>query len=342
MISEELARVYDDRVSAFKTTVAEYVRSWIAVLRAGDPRLALAHTVEIQSQSGELVGLIVLPSHPLRVAWHAAYDNVVLHTRFDEKLKPADIRREMAALDGATFPAFLPGFTLGRSFVFADTLGFHAVGMVTDSDAEPKATLAILHRALVTREAEASGGVPTVGLRSADLLGDEIRKYLEAHEAVRVVHVHALRAGDGKTVVRALGRAARKIAESRRSDRLENGESSVDRLVYVLELHPSATQLKRGVAGRFIAEAQEKRRRGAGILEEVDRWDAPVSEPTRGSSPSAVEVGAQRRPSARSGRAHRVGVRHLCVKGGRDRCDPREEAGLRVRFDGIPGTELFE
>ena len=267
-----VGQVYDDHTSAFKTTVAEYIRSWIAVLRAGDPRLALAHTVEIQSQSGELVGLIVLPSHPLRVAWHAAYDNFVLHTRFDEKLKPADIRREIVALDGAAFPAFLPGFAPGRSFVFADTLGFHAVGMVTDTDAEPKATLAILHRALVTREAEASGGVPTVGLRSADLLGNEIGKYLEAHEAVRVMHVHALRAGDGKTVVRALGRAAWGITDNRRGDPSENGEGSVDRLVYVLELHPSAAQRKRGVAGRFIAEAQEKRRRGAGTLEEVDRW----------------------------------------------------------------------
>ena len=267
-----VGQVYDDRVAAVKTTVAEYIRSWIAALGTGDPRLALAHTVEIQSQSGELVGLIVLPSHPLRMAWHAAYDSLVLHARFGENLKPVDIRREMTALDGATFPSFLPGLTPGCSFVFADTLGFHAVGMVADTDGEPKGTLAILHRALVTKEAEESGGVPTVGLRSADVLGNEVHKYLDAHEAVSVVHVHALRAGDGKTVVRALGRAAKKIADSGRGDQLENGVSSVDRLVYVLELHPSATQMKRGVVGRFIAEAQEKRRRGAGTLEEVDRW----------------------------------------------------------------------
>ncbi len=265
-----IGQVYDDRVSGCKTTVAEYLRSWIAMLPAGDPQLALAHTVEVQSQSGQLIGLIVLPSHPLRMAWHVAYDNVVLHTRFDEKLKPADIRREMAGLDGAVFPAFLPGLNPGRSFVFADTLGFHSVGMVADTDTEPKGTLAILHRALVTREAEQSGGAPTVELQSADVLGREICRYLEAHNAVRVMHVHALRAGDGKTVARALGRAASDIADRRRSDPLENGHSPD--LVYVLELHPSATQRKRGIAGRFIAEAQEKRRRGAGTLEEADRW----------------------------------------------------------------------
>ena len=96
----------------------------------------------------------------MRMAWHAAYDNLVLHTVFDEKVKAADVRKEMEALDGAAFPAFLPGFARDRSFVFADTLGFHAVGMVADNDAEPKGTLAILHRALSSKEAEGSGGRP--------------------------------------------------------------------------------------------------------------------------------------------------------------------------------------
>ncbi|MYD13236.1 MAG: ATP-binding protein [Gemmatimonadetes bacterium] len=267
-----VGQVYDDRVPAFKTTVSEYMRSWNALLQTGYSDLALAHTIEVQSQSGEVIGLVVLPSHPLRMAWHAAYDNLVLHARFDEELNSAEIRREMAALDGAMFPAFLPGFAPGRSFVFADTLGFHAVGMVADTDAEPKGTLAILHRALVTRDAEASGGVPTVGSRGADVLGNEIYKYLEAHEAVRVMHVHALRAGDGKTVVRALGLAAKRVANSRRGERMDDGAGGMRRLIYVLELHPSAGQRKRGVAGRFIAEAQEKRRRGAGTLDETDRW----------------------------------------------------------------------
>jgi DNA phosphorothioation-dependent restriction protein DptH len=38
----------------------------------------------------------------------------------------------------------------------------------------------------------------------------------------------------------------------------------------VLELYPSQEQ--RGIAGRFIAEAREKRRSGAGILADDDRW----------------------------------------------------------------------
>ena len=39
---------------------------------------------------------------------------------------------------------------------------------------------------------------------------------------------------------------------------------------FVLELYPSEEQ--RGVAGRFIAEAREKRRSGAGVLSPEDHW----------------------------------------------------------------------
>jgi hypothetical protein len=55
------------------------------------------------------------------------------------------------------FPAFLPGVESGNTFVFADTLGFHAVGMVADCDKEPKASVAILARALGESEAAGHG-----------------------------------------------------------------------------------------------------------------------------------------------------------------------------------------
>lgn len=267
-----VGQVYDDRSRLLKTSVAEYIRSWIVLLRTGDPLLALAQTVEVQSQSGDIIGMIVLPGHPLRMAWHTAYDNFVLHTAFEEKLESAKLRNEIEVLDGAGFPAFLPGFTPNHSFVFADTLGFHAVGMVSDDDPEPKSTLAILQRAMSDKEVEGRGATPTVGSRSVEVLGREICKYLESHAATKIIHVHALRAGDGKTVVRALGRASKERWDREQNDQETNVNFEESKLVYVLEIYPSLTQWKRGVPGRFIAESQEKRRRGAGTLERDDRW----------------------------------------------------------------------
>ena len=256
-----VGHVYDDRAKAFDA-VREYIRAWTALLDSGDPSLALCNTVEVQSLAGRMIGLIVLPMHPLRVAWHAAYDNLVFHAAFEQKQKAQDIRDELQCLDGAMFPAFLPNLA-GGSFVFVDTLGFHAVGMVPDTDKEPKAAVAILARAL--GEGESMDAAPTVGGQSAEVVGDEIVKYLDCHNTSQLLHVHALRAGDGLTIARSLGR----VHDCLRRAEDEDG-SEEDAPVFSLEMYPSEEQ--RGIAGRFIAEARERRRSGAGVVSPDDQW----------------------------------------------------------------------
>lgn len=259
-------QIYDQSSKVFETVIKEYLLAWIALLDGGGPTLALANTVEVQTLSGRTIGLILLPSHPLRVAWHAAYDNLVLHSAFEAKLAPKQLRNELAMLDGAMFPAFLPGPSAGSTFVFADTLGFHTVGMVADNDPEPKAALAVLARALGDAEGDSA---PTIGRQSSHVLGDEILKYVRSHNDSRFLHIHALRAGDGLTVARSLGHVQRCLQKSAQPTDEGSDEPSPGR-AFVLELYPSAEQ--RVVAGRFIAEAREKRRTGAGTLGEDDRW----------------------------------------------------------------------
>ena len=262
-----VGQIYDQKSKAFGTVVKEYLLAWEATLNGAEPTLALANTVEVQSLSGRTIGLIVLPSHPLRVAWHVAYDNLVFHTHFEQGMAPKQVRDEFALLDGAMFPAFLPGLKPGSSFVFADTLGFHAVGMVPEDDREPKAAVAILARAL--GESEAADTAPTVGQQSAQVLGDEILKYIECHDTSRLLRIHALRPGDGLTIARSLGHVLNRSRQLSHDEDLEEGAQPTVPS-FVLELYPSEGQ--RGVAGRFIAEAREKRRSGAGVLLENDRW----------------------------------------------------------------------
>ena len=61
-----VGQVYDEKSKAFDTVVKEYLLAWTALLDDGDPSLALTNTIEVQSLSGRTIGLIVLPSHPLR------------------------------------------------------------------------------------------------------------------------------------------------------------------------------------------------------------------------------------------------------------------------------------
>ena len=265
--SSGVGQVYDDKSRGFDTVVKGYLLAWTALLDEGDPSLALANTVEVQSLSGRTIGLIVLPSHPLRVAWQVAYDNLVLHAAFEQKMSPRDVREELSGLDGAMFPAFLPGLNTESSFVFADTLGFHIVGLVPDYDKEPKAAVAILARAL--GESETADTAPTVDKQSATVLGNEIVKYLECHNASGPLQIHALRAGDGLTVARSLGRVHERYHSATDEEDLDE-EAQKTAPAFVLELYPSPEQ--RGVAGRFIVETRQKRRTGAGALSPADSW----------------------------------------------------------------------
>ena len=259
-----VGQVYDQKSEGFDT-VREYLLAWASLLDGENPCAALANTVEVQSLSGQTIGLIVLPSHPLRVAWHVAYDNLVFHTAFEQGQSAKAVRDEFRCLDGAMFPAFLPN-PAGGTFVFADTLGFHAVGMVPDTDKEPKAAVAILARAL--GESESADVAPTVSGQSAKVVGDEIIKYLDCHNTSRLLHVHALRAGDGLTIARSLGC----VVHNRlgQTDDEDGGEEHRSAPCFSLELYPSEKQ--RGIAGRFISDARERRRSGAGGVSTDDQW----------------------------------------------------------------------
>ncbi len=265
-----VSQVHDDKSKSFEV-VKEYLLAWTALLDEGDPSLAICNTVEVQSLSGRTIGLIVLPAHPLRVAWLAAYDNLLFHAVFDEGQAPRQVQEELRGLDGAMFPAFLPN-PAGGAFVFADTLGFHAVGMVPDDDREPKAAVAVLACAL--GESESTETTPTVGEQSAAVLGDEIVKYVECHESSRLLRMHALRAGDGLTIARALGLVHRHYggADDDSDDEAADAADveAAAAPAFSLDLYPSPEQ--RAIAGRFISEAREKRRSGAGVLATDDRW----------------------------------------------------------------------
>lgn len=260
-----VAQVYDDKSAKNIDPAKEFILAWTALLDAENaaPCWALVNTIEVQSLSGKRLGLIIPPSHPLRVAWHCAYDNLVFYAVFEDKRSANRVCEELRSLDGAMFPATLPSPNENESFVFADTLGFHATGMILDHDTEPKATLAVLARALADNEA--AEVAPTVGKKSAAVLGDEINRYLKCHYASRLLHLHAVRAGDGLTVSRALGLVLKDHADDSDSDTVDTAAPS-----FVLEFYPSPEQS--GVAGQFIAEAAEKRRRGAGVVAATDRW----------------------------------------------------------------------
>jgi hypothetical protein len=247
-----------------------YVNGWIAALEGGAPEIALHGTVEVQSVSGRTLGLIVTPLHPLRFAWHGVYDQLAAHARYEQGLSPAAVQKSMRALDSAHFPAALPGIRPGSGFVFADTLGFHAVAMTLDGEPEPKAAVALMTACL-------GGGLqavaPSIGAESAAVLAREIRYYLECRrrrvetnrDGLDLLSIQAWRPGDGLTVARALGAVLR--------DEIPLGEDEDERepnLCFTLDLyHPAGSS---PTSGGFLSDVGRRRRSGGGVLDARDRW----------------------------------------------------------------------
>jgi hypothetical protein len=246
--------------------VDRYVDAAARLWQTGDPELTLIQTLEVQSLAGRCLGLIVLPTHPLRIAWQQGFDLMVAYHRYNvgnaERLTPQRIADILKPVTGAHYPAFLPGLEPGRTFVFGDTLGFHAAAMVAADDPEPKATLALLGRLLGGEAATA----PSVGDGAADALAGELGRYLQLHPLYRRIRVHALRAGDAMPVARALGKALRAVAADD-----ETADDGDDTHCFELELFPGAGQSS-AQTGRFLSATAERRRSGAGAVPEEDRW----------------------------------------------------------------------
>ncbi|PYI85912.1 MAG: hypothetical protein DME26_09985, partial [Verrucomicrobia bacterium] len=243
---------------------AEYLNAWQTALESGDPQLALAHTIEVQNPAGRTTGLIVLPSHPLRVAWQSAYDELAYQMRFEERLPPRRIRNTLAGIDGAHFPFILPGLLPGSHFVFGDVLGLSAVAMVADRDREPKSAIATLAACFA---GDSERIVPGLSANSGDALAREVSHYLDSHPECSVVRVHALRPGDAATVVRALGKA---LSAEPHPDGEPEDEPRLRGVAYQLDLHP--TEAQSGSAGAHLVKINQRRRAGVARVPAEDAW----------------------------------------------------------------------
>jgi len=205
----------------------------------------------------------VLPSHPLRVAWHVAYDQLVRHLRYNSELSPTRIREAVGGLQAAHFPSILPGLVAGENLVYADTLSFFATAMVRDQDPEPKLAVAMLMRSLGLNEHDP--GVSSMGIQVSDSLAREVSRYIQFHDLGQssggAVLLHALRPGDGCTVARALGSALKGM------DNPEDGPSPVR---FNLEMFPA--EPNSDITGNFLVDLVERHRTGAAGISDSDRW----------------------------------------------------------------------
>jgi len=251
--------------------ITDYVNAATAWWESGQatPEASLIHTLEVVDQNGKTQGAIVLPTHPLRVAWQQGFDQLAMFHRYEDGMAPGTVARLLEGLASTHFPAFLPGFSPEEVLVFGDSLGFHAAAMVRADDREPKTTVALLAR-LLGGAGSGDAVAPTVGRGAADLLAGEIGRYLALHPDAQRVLVQAIGAGDGQTVARALGQA-RELAEARDETAEDEPVAPQTELAFELDFHAVGDH-RAEWSGRFLAAIAERGRNSPNRVLQQDRW----------------------------------------------------------------------
>ncbi|MBF0158320.1 MAG: hypothetical protein HQL58_02240 [Magnetococcales bacterium] len=267
-----LGRLYLD-----DTVIHEYVIAAMEWWKDAHPTAAWIQTVEVwmMGRADRPIGLIVLPTHPLRVAWQQAFDLLVRQYVDRPKNDKNAIIKWVEPLNGSNYPAMLPGLAPDTGWIFADMLGFHAVAMIDTSDKEPQETVSLLAQLLDYRNNKGTIVVPSVGKEAAVLLGKEISRYLSCHPESRSIHLHALHPGDAMPVARALHHALEDVKQADDDETEMDSENSSGqqqmqhyRHVFNLGLYSERETLN---TGRFLSLTAARQRSRGGIPEE-DRW----------------------------------------------------------------------
>lgn len=243
-----------------------FVNAWIAAFKAGSPIVACVNTAVVLDQQGNRRGRLVLPWHPLRVAWQQAFDRLALHCRFEQEIPLRRTQDLIRQLDSSYFPLFMPGSEPNESYVFGDVIGFHTTAMLRWDEQEPQAALALMARCLYPKTDEIGG---LVGYSAAEAIGREIERFSMLHPECHLAKINALRAGDGLTLTRALGYPPTiKLSV----DRQEEESSAQGIKGYVLSMHPSSADHGLRLVGRHLLDISERRRAGVGAVAKDDRW----------------------------------------------------------------------
>lgn len=252
---------------------AKYIEAWLKLCEQVGHEASMCNSIEIQSRAGDIIGVLVLPSHPLRVAWHLAYDRLGHYLRYHENLEPARALRVLKSLDGSYCPFILPGLKPGVDFVFAEVLNFFFIAMVPLGHDEPQVAVAQMANALSEGKLDIERSI------SANIskgIANDVSRYWKIHPEYRQLIVNALRPGDGRALVKGLGEAFRNglVGEENIGFIAEDISSDPRSRSFFIRLYPSdlTRELGSEVVGKFLSESTERRRTGAGSIPEEDRW----------------------------------------------------------------------
>lgn len=191
----------------------DYVQAYARALTANrdnpEARSALLSvdtlSVSVTTADAEVTGLVLLPTHPLRLAWLAAHDRLlrgwaaaVAEAGKSKQDRARRVDHDMAArLSPANMP-FIMATPDGKPLVYAEELTHGAALYLPPDVAEPQSAADTICRVLEIARASAEQAV------SAQSLTERFRSYRAAHPGTGAMRALAVNPGTGAMLAQAL------------------------------------------------------------------------------------------------------------------------------------------
>lgn len=199
---------WDDEL---RNQVRGYVQRYRRALDSADEttRAALLAmdtlTVRVGTSAGDVSGSVLLPTHPLRLSWVSAHDQL-LRTWAGEvtaagKTKAERVRRIDVDMVSRLSPANLPFVTIGSdggAFLYAEELTYGSALYLPVTTREPQSAADVICSAIDVARDNADLTATSEALR------DRVRSYRKAHPGTGTLRIMSINPGSGSVVRRAL------------------------------------------------------------------------------------------------------------------------------------------
>ena len=239
-----LGRV-DDAKSFYAMNIAEHpdvdevIRLWTGLTRNTWGTVAHLNTLRLDNLDGELFAVVMLPTHPVRLAFRMYLDAFVRWAMFENpgKLSGTELDQLLKSIPGSAIPSV---YAFGNDVSVVPLVASDVLDLSTQVFLPTSSVDSSLHSRLVRRiwfdDTDASLSHSQAETWKAERLAEEIVGIARSDQ-VTTVHLNSFAGGDGGTLLAAVTKAAETL---KRESTDVNGEGSHDlRHRFELVLFPS-------------------------------------------------------------------------------------------------------
>jgi hypothetical protein len=256
----------------------EFVKAWTQLTRPQQRRYGDLHSLRINQLDGSLLGVILLPVHPVRLAFRAYYDSFVRWAAYDHPNRPTpdELLRLVRTINGGPFPALYPFPAPDGSIGVlqaSDGLDLSSQLLLPPSALDPVLHMRQIRKVWLDDQTENLAASPTERWKS-NRLGEEIAG-IAGNNEIGTVFINSFGGGDGGAMVAALNSLNHTPNNSKKSASSKNDEhEDLASNNFQLRLFPasSSSEHDSDQLGGFLSDVWELGRKSRANLPEEFGW----------------------------------------------------------------------